>query len=114
MKNKFNAKKCEADGYSFDSKKEMNYYLSHLKPRLQSGEISDLELQPCYTLHPGFKDFLGRKRIAITYTPDFKYYDKVDKQWVIVDVKGFRTDVYKIKLKLFLKLLPENTIFIEA
>ena len=34
---------------------------------------------------------------------DFKYLDMERGVWVVEDVKGMRTNVYKLKLKMFLR-----------
>ena len=51
---------------------------------------------------------------AITYTPDFLIY--INDYKVYVECKGFKTDSYNIKVKLFRKWLQnkDNTIFIEV
>mgnify|MGYP003655249493 CR=1 FL=1 len=51
---------------------------------------------------------------TVTYTPDFIIWNK--KQKFIIEIKGFRTDSYKIKMKLFLNWLRLNdpeAIFVE-
>ena len=42
----------------------------------------------------------GKTYRAITYVADFVYKD--DKGMHVVDTKGYRTQVYKIKKKLFI------------
>lgn len=49
--NKYNAKKAEIDGITFDSKKEARRY-AELKLLLRGGEIRDLRLQVEYELIP--------------------------------------------------------------
>lgn len=98
--NKYKNRKVEYKGIIFDSVKERNYYM-YLESLLQDGEITDLRLQVKYELQPSFKDANGRTIRAITYIADFVYKDKNGKT-VIVDVKGFRTDVYKLKRKMML------------
>lgn len=96
---KYNSTKIKVDNIEFDSKKEANYYLK-LKMLLKSGEIKDLELQKEYILQDSFK--INKKtRRKITYKPDFSYISTSDNKLHIVDVKGFKTEVYKLKKKLF-------------
>ena len=66
----------------------------------KSGKIKDLELQKEYVLQDNFK--LGKKTIrAIKYCADFVYYDVEEQKTHVVDVKGYRTEVYRIKKKMF-------------
>lgn len=96
---KYKNKKVYYDGYWFDSQKERNYYLK-LKLMQETGLISNLQLQKKFILQKGFT-LNGKKRQAISYIADFYYYDIKQNKWVVVDVKGFKTDVYKLKKKLF-------------
>lgn len=97
---KYNNKKVKYKGIVFDSVKERNYYM-YLEGLLQAGEITDLQLQVKYELQPRFKAVNGKTIRPITYIADFVYKNK-DGKTVIVDVKGFRTDVYKLKKKIML------------
>tara|TARA_B100001287_G_C22326372_1_gene364129 strand:- start:158 stop:475 length:318 start_codon:yes stop_codon:yes gene_type:complete len=78
------------DNIRFHSKKEANRY-RELCLLNKSKIISDLELQP------NFKITINNKFIC-NYKADFAY--KQDGQIVYEDVKGFRTQVYKLKKKL--------------
>ena len=97
---KYKNKKVVVDNILFDSKKEANYYI-YLKMLEDAGKIVDLELQRKFVLQPTFK--LNEKTYrAITYIADFVYKDQ-EGQTHVVDTKGYRTQVYKIKKKLFMK-----------
>ena len=97
---KYKNKKVVVDNILFDSKKEANYYI-YLKMLEDAGKIIDLELQRKFVLQPTFK--LNEKTYrAITYVADFVYKDQ-EGQTHVVDTKGYRTEVYKIKKKLFMK-----------
>ena len=63
--------------------------------------ICNLELQKKFLLQEGYTNAKGKKRRPIYYIADFYYYDYIDNKWVVEDVKGVRTDVYKLKKKLF-------------
>lgn len=89
---KYNAIKTEIDGYIFASRREANYY-SELSLREKAGEISDLELQPQYPC-------VVNGKLVCKYVADFRYYDIKNEYVVIVDVKGFKTPVYRLKKKL--------------
>ena len=65
--------------------------LKHLE---SVGLIFDLELQPPFK----YMSDNGKKKL-FTYKADFKYTDEFN-QIVIEDVKGYRTEVYKLKKKL--------------
>lgn len=96
--NKYHNKKITIDNILFDSKKEANEYM-WLKILQDGGKISDLEIQPKFILQPHYK-LNGKTIRAITYIADFSYYDE-NGQFHVVDVKGFKTDVYKLKKKMF-------------
>lgn len=99
--NKYNARKTIVDGIKFDSRKEAKRYVE-LKEMERKGLIRDLNLQVPFELIPSFTIFVDgkiRKRRNIRYIADFVYFEN-DKE-VVEDVKGRRTDVYKLKKKLF-------------
>ncbi|MGP1594736.1 MAG: DUF1064 domain-containing protein [Treponema sp.] len=88
------------DGITFDSMAEMRRYLE-LKMLENSGVITSLELQPKFLLIP--KTEKGGR--AVYYKADFKYTK--DGKTVYEDVKGVKTDVYKLKKKLLLWQYPD-------
>lgn len=100
-RSKYKNEPIKYDGHKFDSKKEAEYYLI-LKDREKKGEIRYLKLQYPIEIQPAFTDRQGKKIRAITYKADFYFYDRIRKSWRIIDVKGFKTDVYKLKKKLLL------------
>ena len=98
---KYNAKKTVVDGIKFDSKKEAKRY-KELKALELVGKIDRLELQPRFLLQDGFR-YEGKAIRKIEYVADFLYRDLSTYELVVEDVKGVKTDVYKLKKKLFLK-----------
>lgn len=64
------------------------------------GKIKDLELQPTFELIPTFKKDKKTYR-KTTYKADFKYFDNEKNKTIVEDTKGFLTDIYKLKKKLF-------------
>ena len=96
---KYKNKKVVCDGLEFDSQKERNYYLK-LKALEELGLIKNLELQKEYILQDKFV-LNGKTRRKITYKADFSYISTEDDKLHVVDVKGFKTEVYKLKKKLF-------------
>ena len=97
--NKYKNKKVIYDDIKFDSNREMAYYIK-LKMLEEKGIIKDLELQKSFELQPSFK-LNGKTYKKITYKADFSYVSVQDNKLHIVDTKGFRTDVYKLKRKMF-------------
>jgi hypothetical protein len=109
-RNKYGAKKVIINGIKFDSKKEAERYII-LKGMEDREEISFLELQPRFILQESFKHE-GKTHRKIEYVSDFKYWK--DGDHVIEDVKGMKTDVYRLKMKLFLKKYGGKYKFIET
>ena len=95
---KYNSKKITVDGYTFDSMDESKYYQA-LLIRKAKGEIINFEMQPKFTLIPGFKK-QGKTFKAMTYTPDFLIYHN-DGSEELIDVKGFSTQQGELRYKLF-------------
>lgn len=98
---KYHAKKTAVDGITFDSRKEAMRY-KELKALERVGKIDMLELQPRFVLMEGFR-YEGKAIRKIEYVADFLYRDLSTLELVVEDVKGVKTDVYKLKKKLFLK-----------
>jgi hypothetical protein len=94
---KFHAKKTTVDGITFDSRKEAARYVT-LKDMEEEGLIGNLRRQVRYELVPAF-DVDGRHYRPVFYVADFVYVE--DGKTVVEDVKGVKTDVYKLKSKLF-------------
>lgn len=98
---KYNSRKTVIDGIKFDSKLEAERY-KQLKLLERSGEINNLKLQPKFEILKSYK-YKGKTIRGVSYYADFMYYDKTLRKTVIEDVKGVKTDVYKLKIKLFIK-----------
>lgn len=98
-RSKYNAKKTTVDGITFDSRREADRYLV-LKGMEDDGAIEDLRRQVRYELVPAF-DVDGKHYRPVYYVADFVYVDKATGKEVVEDVKGMRTDVYRLKSKLF-------------
>lgn len=92
---KYNNVKVKLDGEWFDSHKEGLRY-RELQLMERAGEITELERQVEYELIPKQK---GER--AVKYIADFRYKNK-EGQTIVEDVKGYKTEVYKIKRKLML------------
>lgn len=85
---KYGARKVEIDGLKFDSTAEGEYY-QELKLLQRAGEIKLIETQP--------KVYLTAARIL--YKPDFLIEHEGDHVWI--DVKGFQTRDFNLKLRLW-------------
>lgn len=100
MNNKYKNNKVEYDGIIFDSKKEAQRY-AELKLLERVGKIKNLKRQVPFTLIPKILDQNGKViQRACKYYADFVY--QLNGKLVVEDVKGVRTQVYKIKKKLML------------
>jgi len=102
-KNKYNNKKPTIDGIKFDSKKEAKFY-EELKLLKAAGEVKEIELQPKFVLLEKDKDRVTGR--GIKYYADFKI-TYADDSVEVVDVKGYKTNVYKLKKKLLLAKYPD-------
>lgn len=91
---KYNSKKTKIDGIVFSSKKESNYYQTY-KMLERAGKISDLKLQPEFKYWSS-----NRKKVLFRYIADFSYFDNLEKKQYFIDVKGFKTPLYKLKKQL--------------
>lgn len=103
MTSKYRNVRVVHDGIQFDSIAESKRY-AFLKLMQKAGEISDLEVQP------GFKLEVNGKLIC-EYRGDFAYRDKQGR-FVVEDVKGMQTPVFRLKAKLFeaLKNFPITVV----
>ena len=97
---KFRNKRYYLDGINFMSKAEAAYYWFYLKPRVEAEEITHLKFQPRLRC-----EIDGEK--ICDYVADFSYFDRQEIGRhgqhgceVVIEVKGYKTDVYKLKIKL--------------
>lgn len=95
-RSKYHNKPCYVDGLFFQSKKEATQY-SILKLRLRDGEIRDLKCQVTFLLEVN-------GILICKYRADFVYEEVASYRQIIEDVKGYRTDLYKLKKKLMYAL----------
>lgn len=108
---KYNNKKIEIDGITYDSKKEAKRH-QELIFLERTGEINDLRRQVKFVLIPSQRepDTIGSRggihkgkviEKECSYIADF-VYKTVDGITVVEDTKGFRTTEYIVKRKLML------------
>lgn len=107
-RSKYNARKTEIDGIKFDSQLEARRY-AELKIMERRGEIYDLKLQPEFELIPSFCKN-GKTHRRTVYRADFSYFEVATDKKIIEDTKGFQTDVYRLKKKLFEYIYPDLEI----
>lgn len=89
---KYGNKKTEVDGILFDSKKEAARY-QDLKLLERAKQIGSLTMQPKFVIE------INKTKVC-TYIADFAYHDLVKGWFVVEDVKGMRTPIYRLKKKL--------------
>lgn len=90
-----NEKALHSSGRSFDSKLERARYHELLSLE-KAGQIRELQCQVQVYLSDA----------DILYKPDFKYFDVDLNDYAHEDVKGFETDVWRIKRRLWLAYGP--------
>ena len=110
--NKYHNIKRELDGHRFDSIAEMRMY-SNLKLMESQGKISHLKLQVKYELMPAYINANGESIRPLTYVADFVFNDLEENRQRVIDCKGFKTAVYKIKKKLFDYKYKQFGLFLE-
>lgn len=99
MYNKYRNTKVYENGIKVADSKKEGKRRQELLLLQRGGIITDLQTQVKFELQPSYK--IDNKTIqAINYIADFTYYDELGR-FVVEDCKGFKTDVYKLKKKLF-------------
>ena len=91
---KYHNKPTYVNGIRFASRKEAERYRI-LKLAEKQGQIKKLELQPKF-------DFPMR----FSYKADFRYWLVKEGKWIIEDVKGIETAIFKLKEKCFKYFYP--------
>lgn len=85
---KYHNAPAERAGVRFDSQKEARRY-DELMVMLRAGIISELRLQPQFTLQESYVTETGERIRAVRYTADFSY--KFGGKLVVEDVKSTAT-----------------------
>ncbi len=93
---KYKNNRVTVDGIRFDSQKEADRWVM-LKLMQRAGTIQDLKRQVKFEIIPKQDG-----ESSVSYRADFVYTK--DGMQVVEDVKGYKTDVYKIKRKLMLQV----------
>ncbi len=94
MGSKYHAKKVKDGDLVFDSRKEYRRWQELLLFE-KAGVIKGLRRQVKYELLPRVP---GKWPRPVVYIADFVYHE--GKKEVVEDVKGYKTDVYKLKKRL--------------
>lgn len=107
-RNKYNAIKTACVDHRgkhiHDSRKEADYCRT-LQVLLKEKRILDFERQVSIELLKGF-EYRGKKERPITYVADFVIFKLGKTQYC--DVKGYKTEVYKLKRKMFLNKIKNE------
>ena len=98
--NKYGNRKVTIDGITFDSRHEANVF-GELRLLERGGVIRHLQLQVPFELLEAYT-INGRKVRAVKYVADF-VFENEKGETEVWDAKGVRTDVYKLKKKMFEK-----------
>ncbi len=101
---KYGAKRAEVRGIAFPSKMQAARY-SDLLLMQKGGAIADLKREVRFALQPSF-EYRGKHVRAIEYVADFVYRDKATGFTVVEEVKGFETEGWKLKKKMFMFHFP--------
>lgn len=97
---KYNAKKVEYKGITFDSTVECDFY-KFLEKQINVGKFDHIEIQPRYELIPK----KGKQRKA-EYVADFALW-KNNELIEVIDVKGMATPLALYKAKHFRDKYPD-------
>lgn len=89
---KYGAIPTTVNGIRFASKREAGRYVELLYLE-KAGAIENLQLQPAYPI------VLDDIAICV-YKADFRYFDREKQGWIVEDVKGMKTPVYRLKKRL--------------
>lgn len=106
-RHKYGAQATTVDGIRFSSKAEARRY-GELCLLLRAGQIEALEVQPVFilqapimtgTVRGALDATAGGLRFVGRYIADFRYYQLEPPSWVVEDVKGVKTPLYRWKKK---------------
>lgn len=100
-----NTEKRTYNGIVFDSILEMRYYRDVICPKVESGDITNVQLQVKYELQPKFVHD-GKSVQAINYVADFvvTYSNGIME---VIDTKGCPDSTALLKRKLFWYVYPD-------
>lgn len=102
---KYGAQKTEYNGRKYDSKLEAKTAYE-LDMRMKSGEFTEITPQYRIKLYCYLPD--GSKADLFTYICDFRC-QRPDGSYLLVESKGYATDVYRTKRKILdLVWLPDH------
>jgi len=76
----------------------------------RGGFVKWLKQQPVFTLQTKF-EYRGNIIKPITYRADFSYFDVESKKFTVEDVKGVRTELYKVKRKILIFTMRDRDDF---
>lgn len=97
------------NGIAFQSSLESQAYRI-LKLWETAGAISELRMQPAFTLQESFRDGSGKTIKSIRYSADFRFFDNETRRVRYVDAKGFITQAFSRTMKLMANKFPDVDI----
>lgn len=103
---KYKSRQIIVDGIKFPSQKEADFYCN-LKILLRAGEISGFCRQARFVVTEG-----NEQNSCVEYITDFVIFYP-NGTYRIVDVKGYKTEVFKLKMKSFSEKYPNLTVELE-
>lgn len=109
---KYKAKPIVIDGIRFASGKEGAKY-SELRILERAGHITNLELQPVFKFSVAGNPVKYPSGRQAKYIADFAFFDQKQNRRIVLDVKGVKTEVYKLK-KAFTEALNPGMKIEEA
>ncbi len=102
---KYKAKKTEFNGETYASKFEASV-AQELDLRMKAGEF--VKVEPQFRIPLYIYTASGKQERLFAYVCDFRC-EKPDGTYLLVEAKGFRTDIYRVKRKVLeLVWLPDN------
>ena len=106
---KYRSQKTALDGVTFHSALECEAYRI-LTLWATAGAISDLRLQPSFTIQEGFTRPTGERVKPIRYSADFRFFDEQTRKIRYVDAKGKLTQAFLKSMKQMKDKFPDVEI----
>lgn len=101
-RSKFGNRSCRCNQGHIHLSRGEGGYCNELELRRRSGEFHSYDVEKNYKLEINGK-------LICNHKPDFTIYKtKSKKEWWIEEYKGFPTDGWKMKMKIFKALYPNN------
>jgi hypothetical protein len=112
MRSKYGNILVRKNGYTFDSQAECAMYCDLLLLE-KAKKVRNVIVHPRFTLLEAYDTLSGKPVKKLEYEADFEFYDIERKRRRVIDCKGYRTDVFEIKEKLFNYFFGEQGLELE-